>query len=104
LSERGKIVLATAALIGLGYLLKLYNGGVGETAVFLIACIVGTFGVAKHAFAAMRVGSFFNIEALTTIAVLGAIAIGEYEEAAIERMGDLERSGQLWRLLDVVAP
>jgi Zn2+/Cd2+-exporting ATPase len=83
LSERGKIVLATAALIGLGYLLKFYNGGVGETATFLIACIVGTYGVAKHAFAAMRVGSFFNIEALMTIAVLGAIAIGEYEEAAI---------------------
>jgi Cd2+/Zn2+-exporting ATPase len=51
--------------------------------VYLAAALVAGIPVAMHAFKALRHGSVFTIEMLMTIAIVGAIAIGAAEEAAI---------------------
>ncbi|KVK54883.1 ATPase [Agrobacterium deltaense] len=50
---------------------------------FIIATLVTLFPIAKNAFNAARFGAVFTIEMLMTIAAIGAIIIGEAEEAAI---------------------
>ncbi|MCZ7501321.1 heavy metal translocating P-type ATPase [Agrobacterium sp. ST15.13.015] len=50
---------------------------------FIIATLVTLFPIAKNAFNAARFGAIFTIEMLMTIAAIGAIIIGEAEEAAI---------------------
>ncbi|MGL4490385.1 MAG: heavy metal translocating P-type ATPase [Rhizobiaceae bacterium] len=81
-STKGILVIITGALIALGYLESKYLS-FGTQYVFYAACIIGTFPVAKRALAALRSGSFFTIEMLMTIAVIGAVWIGEVEEAAL---------------------
>lgn len=81
-SSKGLLVIITGIMIGFAYLernLLPY----GSQLVFYAACIIGTFPVAKRALAALRSGSIFTIEMLMTIAVVGAIWIGEVEEAAL---------------------
>ncbi|MDE2446219.1 MAG: cadmium-translocating P-type ATPase, partial [Alphaproteobacteria bacterium] len=81
-SQRGIYVIITAAIVGFGYLAqKLLPSA--ALPLFLVAAAIGTFPVARRAFAALRTGSLFTIEMLMTIAVIGAIIIGAYEEAAI---------------------
>ncbi len=81
-SSRGVLVLITAAIIAVGYLAQQF---LPQFAVplYLTAAVVGTFPVARRAFAALRNGSVFTIEMLMTIAVAGAIVLGAYEEGAI---------------------
>ncbi|SCY36268.1 heavy metal translocating P-type ATPase [Rhizobium sp. NFACC06-2] len=50
---------------------------------FIIATLVTLFPIARNAFNAARFGAVFTIEMLMTIAAIGAIIIGEAEEAAI---------------------
>lgn len=50
---------------------------------FIIATLVTLFPIARNAFNAARFGAVFTIEMLMTIAAIGAIFIGEAEEAAI---------------------
>ncbi|MQB08631.1 cadmium-translocating P-type ATPase [Agrobacterium sp. ICMP 6402] len=50
---------------------------------FIIATLVTLFPIARNAFNAARFGAIFTIEMLMTIAAIGAIFIGEAEEAAI---------------------
>ncbi|UXS23412.1 heavy metal translocating P-type ATPase [Agrobacterium tumefaciens] len=50
---------------------------------FIIATLVTLFPIAKNALNAARFGAVFTIEMLMTIAAIGAIIIGEAEEAAI---------------------
>ena len=81
-SSKGLLVIVTGIMIGLAYLernLLPY----GSQLVFYAACIIGTYPVAKRALSALRSGSIFTIEMLMTIAVIGAIWIGEVEEAAL---------------------
>ncbi|MCF3981598.1 heavy metal translocating P-type ATPase, partial [Pseudomonas aeruginosa] len=47
------------------------------------ATLVTLFPIARNAFNAARFGAVFTIEMLMTIAAIGAIFIGEAEEAAI---------------------
>lgn len=69
-------------LIAVSYALSFASERLGSYA-FLIAMLVMLFPIAKHAFAAARLKTFFTIEMLMTIAAIGAIIIGEVEEAAI---------------------
>lgn len=81
-SSKGLLVIITGVLIGFAYLernLLPY----GSQLVFYAACLIGAYPVAKRALAALRSGSVFTIEMLMTIAVIGAIWIGEVEEAAL---------------------
>ena len=81
-SQRGIYVIVTAFIIAVGYISQ-YVLPVASMPLFLVAAAIGTFPVARRAFAALRTGSVFTIEMLMTIAVAGAIALGAYEEGAI---------------------
>jgi Cd2+/Zn2+-exporting ATPase len=81
-SSKGLLVIVTGAMIGLAYFERSILP-FGSQYVFLAATIVGTFPVARRALSALRAGSLFTIEMLMTIAVVGAIAIGATEEAAL---------------------
>ena len=81
-SSKGILVIATGVMIALAYVernLLPY----GSQFVFLAAAAVGTYPVAKRALSALRTGSFFTIEMLMTIAVVGALVIQATEEAAL---------------------
>ena len=81
-SSKGQLVLASGALIGAAYLTSWIAPRIGFY-VFLAACIVGAVPVVRRAFIAARFGSFFTIEMLMAIAVVGAVIIGATEEAAL---------------------
>jgi Zn2+/Cd2+-exporting ATPase len=81
-SSKGVLVIITGAMTALAYL-EHYILPYGSKYAFLAAALVGTAPVARRAFMALRNGSLFTIEMLMTIAVIGAIAIGAVEEAAI---------------------
>lgn len=53
-----------------------------ETPAFLAALAIGLVPIARRAFAAAVSGSPFSIEALMTVAAVGAVIIGAAEEAA----------------------
>lgn len=81
-SSKGRLVILTGVLIVAAYVeqrLLPY----GSLLVFLAACVAGTIPVARRALAALMAGSIFTIEMLMTIAVVGAVAIGAVEEAAV---------------------
>lgn len=79
---QGRLVLMTAALFALAFVLAqllpeweqwLYSG----------AALVSVVPFARRAIAGAMSGSPFTIETLMSIAALGAVAIGEAEEAAV---------------------
>jgi len=80
-SQKGKHVIQLAVLMGIAYiisyLLPLYGNW-----IFTLAVIIGVFPFAKNAFALARSGSPFSIEMLMTVASVGALIIGQVEEAA----------------------
>jgi Cd2+/Zn2+-exporting ATPase len=72
-----------AALLALGCLLDLGGRGPGWVApLFLAAVLAGSVYPARRAWASLRRGTL-DINALMVIAVAGALAIGEWEEAAV---------------------
>jgi Zn2+/Cd2+-exporting ATPase len=81
-SARGRLVIISGALVGAA-LVTAYAFPPVSYFVYLAAAVVAGVPVATHAFKALRHGSIFTIEMLMTIAVVGAIAIGAAEEAAI---------------------
>ncbi|MEJ1937284.1 hypothetical protein WDZ92_44385, partial [Nostoc sp. NIES-2111] len=81
-STQGKLVIVSGAVLAIAYLAHLAYPA-GTQVMFLAAAAVGAFPVARRALAALRMGSLFTIEMLMTIAVVGAVAIGAAEEAAI---------------------
>lgn len=81
-SSKGVLVIVTGVMTALAYVEYLILP-IGSKYAFLVAALIGTAPVAKRAFMALRTGSLFTIEMLMTIAVIGAIAIGATEEAAI---------------------
>lgn len=81
-STKGQLVIFTGVMIAAAYLYSYYLP-YGARLLMYAACFGGTVPVAKRAFAAARRGSIFTIEMLMTIAVVGAIAIGAVDEAAV---------------------
>lgn len=80
-TQKGKQVVGLGILMGSAYALSLLFPAYGIW-VFAIAVIVGVFPFARKALALAKTGSLFSIETLMSVAVLGALIIGEAEEAA----------------------
>lgn len=79
---KGKLVLFTALLLGVAWVVALVAPQIGKWA-FVAACLIGVAPVARRAFAALRVGQPFTIESLMTIAAIGALFIDAAQEAAL---------------------
>ena len=70
-----------AALMGSAYAVAQFIPGYAEW-IFAAAVIAGVLPFARKAFALAISGSPFSIETLMVVASLGALVIGEAEEAA----------------------
>ena len=80
-SRKGKQVVGLGLLMSVAYALSLLFPDYGMWA-FAVAVIVGVFPFARKAFALAMTGTPFSIEMLMSVAALGALIIGEPEEAA----------------------
>ncbi|NYT25813.1 cadmium-translocating P-type ATPase [Alcaligenaceae bacterium] len=78
---KGRQVIGLGALMGAAYAISLLFPAYGMWA-FAIAVIAGVLPFARKAAALARSGSPFSIETLMSVAALGALIIGEAEEAA----------------------
>lgn len=81
-TRKGMLTIACGAALlvayGVGALVPSVNGH-----LFVAAMLVGLVPIAQRAFAAARAGTPFSIEALMTIAAIGAVFIGAAEEAGM---------------------
>ena len=80
-SQKGKQVVSLGILMSIAYALSVIFPDYGMWA-FAVAVIVGVFPFARKAFALAMTGTPFSIEMLMSVAALGALIIGEPEEAA----------------------
>ncbi len=80
-SRKGKQVVGLGLLMSVAYALSLIFPDYGMWA-FAVAVIVGVFPFVRKAFALAMTGTPFSIEMLMSVAALGALIIGEPEEAA----------------------
>ena len=80
-TRKGKQVAGLGMLMAAAYVLALFFPAQG-TWVFAAAVIVGVFPFARKAIALAMSGSPVSIETLMSVAALGALFIGEAEEAA----------------------
>ena len=80
---KGKLVIFTGILLGAAWAAEFLSPGPVGYWAFVAACVIGVAPVARRAFAAARMGQFFTIESLMTIAAIGALFIGAAEEAAL---------------------
>ena len=78
---KGKQVVGLGILMGVAYALALLFPDYGRW-VFAVAVIAGVYPFARKAIALATSGSPFSIEMLMSVAALGALIIGEAEEAA----------------------
>lgn len=81
-NQKGLIVLISGILIGLSYLLK----NIGLNAIYsntllILATLMAEYTIFKSAITSLRY-KIIGIEALVTVAVTGALIIGEYFEGA----------------------
>ena len=83
LHNRNRLTSVTGALILASLVARLGTGG-GETEgrLLLVASLVGGLPILVQAVQALRV-RVVSIDLLVTIAILGAFAIGEFEESAV---------------------
>ncbi|WP_174451910.1 heavy metal translocating P-type ATPase [Azospirillum baldaniorum] len=79
---RGRIAILIALLVGGGCLLSWLAPGVADHAP-MPAALFGLAVFGRRALRLARSGSPFSIEMLMSVATLGALAIGEAEEAAV---------------------
>lgn len=80
-TRKGKQVVGLGMLMGAAYALALFFPTYGAW-VFAAAVIVGVYPFARKALALGLSGTPFSIETLMSVAALGALVIGEAEEAA----------------------
>lgn len=80
-TRKGKQVVGLGILMGAAYAMALFFPAYG-TWLFAAAVIAGVFPFARKALALAKTGSPFSIETLMSVAALGALIIGESEEAA----------------------
>lgn len=80
---KGLFVLVTAILLAFAWSTSILMPEDFRAWPFVAACLAGLFPVARRAWGALRLGQPFTIEALMTIAAVGALAIGAAQEAAL---------------------
>ena len=80
-TRKGKQVVGLGILMGVAYALSLLFPDYGMWA-FSAAVIIGVFPFARKAVALSMTGTPFSIEMLMSVAAIGALVIGEPEEAA----------------------
>ena len=80
---KGRLVIGTGVLLAVAWAVKLLASEDVANWAFIAACVIGVAPVARRAFAALQAGLPFTIEALMTIAAIGALFIGAAEEAAL---------------------
>ncbi len=81
-SAKGRLVIATGALMALAYVISHVEPRWSDAA-YSIAALVGLVPIARRGLAGAMSGTPFSIETLMSIAAVGAIAIGEAGEAAV---------------------
>lgn len=81
-TKKGKLVIATGALLTLAYLISHLQPAWANTA-YIAAALIGMAPIARRGWAGALAGMPFTIETLMTVAALGAIAIGDGAEAAV---------------------
>ncbi|GAA4257016.1 heavy metal translocating P-type ATPase [Azospirillum formosense] len=79
---RGRIAILIGLLVGGGFLLSWLAPGVADYAL-MPAALFGLAVFGRRAVRLARSGSPFSIEMLMSVATLGALVIGEAEEAAV---------------------
>ena len=82
-AAKGKLIIGTALLLAAAWAVKLFGSETLANYAFIAVCVIGVAPVAVRAFAALRAGIPFTVEALMTIAAIGALFIGAAEEAAL---------------------
>ncbi|AEC18876.1 heavy metal translocating P-type ATPase [Pusillimonas sp. T7-7] len=80
-TRRGRQVVGLGILMGTAYAMALFFPDYGQW-VFAAAVLAGVFPFVRQALTLARAGSPFSIEMLMSVAALGALFIGEAEEAA----------------------
>lgn len=80
-TRKGRQVIGLGILLGAAYGLALLFPAYGAWA-FAAAVVIGVFPFVRKALALAMSGSPFSIETLMSVAALGALVIGEAEEAA----------------------
>jgi Cd2+/Zn2+-exporting ATPase len=81
-NKKKRIVVVSGILVGLALVLREVHGNVGVSNILMVAgAIVAGYDIALNAVRALRY-RILGIDALVTIAVIGAFFIGEYFEAA----------------------
>lgn len=81
-APKAKQLGIAAAAIGGAYLATFLQPDI-EYWAFTLATVIAVWPIARKAFVAARYGAFFTIQMLMTIAAIGAVIIGEQEEAAV---------------------
>ncbi|KXV19502.1 ATPase [Acetobacter malorum] len=80
---KGRLVLLTGVLLVFAWGATSVLPDIFRAWPFVVACLAGLIPIARRAFAAIRAGQPFSIEALMTIAATGALFIGAAQEAAL---------------------
>jgi Cd2+/Zn2+-exporting ATPase len=82
-NPRRWLTVASGALLGLASLLRLFGrSGPAVVAAYALAILCGGYYVARSGWAAWRTTRTLDMNALMTIAAIGAVAIGEWAEGA----------------------
>jgi Cd2+/Zn2+-exporting ATPase len=82
--RRDLTTLGSGLLIALAVILKLFGLPEGVVAVaYVLAILVGGFYIARAGWAALRTARSLDMNALMTIAAVGAIFVGEWAEGAV---------------------
>lgn len=79
---KARLVFMTGALFATAFVAAWFLPQ-WDTGLYTAAAIISVVPFARRAFAGAMEGSPFSIETLMTVAALGAVAIGEAEEAAV---------------------
>ena len=81
-ARQARLVFLTGGLAGAAWIFSRFEPQIA-TWGFIVATLIGTYPLAKRAFAAARFGNPWTIEMLVTLAAIGAIGIGESAEAVV---------------------
>ncbi|MFC4453563.1 heavy metal translocating P-type ATPase [Deinococcus sonorensis] len=81
-TRQGQLVVTSGALLVLAYVFGLLEPRLAFWG-YLAATLLGTWPLARKAYAAGRAGDPFSINTLVTLAAIGALLIGQAAEAAV---------------------